>query len=78
MAKTEDTKTVIQREEIDDYIWLSFDKALETLKFENDKAILKSARVLWTGTEFLKPIADGIFCRTERKEHDRRICKGAR
>ena len=44
LAKTEDTETIIQREEIDDYIWLGFDKALETLKFENDKAILKSAR----------------------------------
>ena len=44
LAETEDTKTVIQREEIDDYIWLGFDKAMETLKFENDKAILKNAR----------------------------------
>ena len=44
LAKTEDTETIIQRVEIDDYIWLGFDKALETLKFENDKAILKSAR----------------------------------
>lgn len=24
----------------------------------------------------MKPIADGIFCRTERKEYDRRICQG--
>ncbi len=44
LAKTEDTRTVIQQEEIDDYIWLTFDRALETLKFENDKAILKSAK----------------------------------
>lgn len=44
LAKTEDTRTIIQKEEIDDYIWLNIDKALEALKFENDKAILKSAK----------------------------------
>ena len=44
LAKTQDTRTVIQREEIEDYIWLNFDRAMEALKFENDKAILKSAK----------------------------------
>ncbi len=44
LAKTEDTKTVIQKEEIDDYIWLNIDKAMDALKFENDKTILKNAK----------------------------------
>ena len=35
---------MIQQEEIEDYIWLDFDKALSTLKFENDKSILISAK----------------------------------
>lgn len=44
LASTSDTNTIIQQEEIEDYIWLDFDKALATLKFENDKSILISAK----------------------------------
>ena len=44
LASTSDTSTVIQQEEIEDYIWLDFDKAFSTLKFENDKSILISAK----------------------------------
>ncbi len=43
LAKTADTQTTIQKEEIEDYIWLSFDKAMETLRFINDRNILQSA-----------------------------------
>ncbi len=44
LAKTDDVQTVIQREEIEDYVWLDFDKAMGTLKFANDKNILRHAR----------------------------------
>ena len=40
---TSDTSTVIQKEEIEDYIWLTYEKAMNLLKFENDKNILESA-----------------------------------
>ena len=43
VAGTTDTQTVIQQEEIEDYIWLDYQKALKTLKFENDRAILEKA-----------------------------------
>jgi len=43
LARTTETKTVIQREEIEDYIWLNFEKAIETLRFDNDRAILEKA-----------------------------------
>ena len=43
LAKTRDTQTTIQREEIEDYIWLNFDKAMDTLRFINDRNILQSA-----------------------------------
>ena len=43
VAKTSDTQTIIQHEEIEDYIWLNYDKAIKTLKFENDRAILEKA-----------------------------------
>lgn len=43
LASTDDTRTVIQPEEIDDYNWLRFDNAMQTLKFENDKIILRRA-----------------------------------
>ena len=43
LAKTADTQTTIQREEIEDYIWLNFDRAMDTLRFINDRNILRSA-----------------------------------
>jgi len=48
LASTYDTNTVIQEQEIEDYIWLEYAQALDMLKFENDKAILKSAQVFLT------------------------------
>ena len=42
LAGTDDTQTVIQKEEIEDYIWLRYPEALQMLKFENDKEILES------------------------------------
>jgi 8-oxo-dGTP pyrophosphatase MutT (NUDIX family) len=44
VASTNDTQTKIQVEEIEDYIWLTFENAYKHLKFENDKTILKDAR----------------------------------
>ena len=32
--------TKIQREEVDDYAWLTYEKALKRLNFENDKTIM--------------------------------------
>lgn len=39
-ATCEDTTTTIQEEEIEDYLWLDYHKAMKHLKFENDKNIL--------------------------------------
>lgn len=44
LASTKDTQTIIQREEIEDYIWLRYSDALQMLKFDNDKDILMSVR----------------------------------
>ena len=43
VGTTTDTSTSIQPEEISDYIWLTYDRALSILKFENDKSIIISA-----------------------------------
>lgn len=43
LATTEDTNTIIQKEEIEEYLWLEFDKAMNSLKFPNDKFLLKKA-----------------------------------
>lgn len=43
VGTTKDTSTIIQQEEIEDYIWLTYDRAMSLLKFENDKNILSSA-----------------------------------
>lgn len=44
LATTEDTQTVIQPEEIEDYIWLGYENALSTLNYPNDKDILSLAK----------------------------------
>lgn len=44
LAGTKDVQTIIQREEIDDYIWLNFDRAVNLLRFDNDKTILTNAK----------------------------------
>ncbi|MEI6578990.1 MAG: NUDIX domain-containing protein [Eubacteriales bacterium] len=51
LAKTTDTKTTIQREEVEDYIWLNYDKAFEMLRFENDKTILEKANVFLSDSQ---------------------------
>ena len=43
IGTTRDTSTIIQASEIEDYIWLTYEKAMNLLKFDNDKNILKSA-----------------------------------
>ncbi|MCC8016022.1 MAG: NUDIX domain-containing protein [Clostridiales bacterium] len=43
VGTTSDTFTSIQPEEISDYIWLTYERALSILKFGNDKNIIKSA-----------------------------------
>lgn len=48
LAKTAQTTTTIQQEEIGDYAWLNYKKALNTLRFENDKLILEQANNFFT------------------------------
>ncbi len=43
LATTDDTTTIIQKEEIEEYLWLKFDKAMNSLKFPNDKQMLRKA-----------------------------------
>ena len=43
LAATQDTQTIIQKEEIEDYIWLGYEKALNKLRFDNDRNILTKA-----------------------------------
>lgn len=54
LASTEDVQTRIQKEEIEDYIWLNYDKAIEFLRFINDKNILKSARDYLISNKIIK------------------------
>lgn len=44
LASTNDTNTHIQPEEIEDYIWLSYENALKTLNYQNDKVIFEKAK----------------------------------
>ncbi len=44
LATTDDTQTVIQPEEIEDYIWLNYESAQKTLNYQNDKVILEQAQ----------------------------------
>lgn len=43
VGTTTDESTVIQEEEIEDYVWLPFSKAMQKLSFKNDRQILNKA-----------------------------------
>ena len=43
VATTDDMRTIVQEEEIDDFMWLAYDQAIGFLSFENDKKILREA-----------------------------------
>lgn len=53
VGTTKDTSTVIQASEIEDYIWLTFDKAINLLKFENDKSILQAAHTFLNENNYI-------------------------
>ena len=53
-ASCEDTRTTIQEEEIEDYLWLDFNKAMKNLKFENDKNILYRVNEFLKKKEYIK------------------------
>ena len=44
VGTTNDDRTIIQKSEIDDYVWLPYERAANNLKFVNDKRILKEAK----------------------------------
>lgn len=43
VASTEDVCTVVQEEEIEDYVWLPYTRAMQHLSFKNDRKILYRA-----------------------------------
>lgn len=43
LAAATNSSTSIQHEEIEDYAWQNFDKAMESLRFDNDRDILRKA-----------------------------------
>lgn len=53
VGTTKDTSTVIQQEEIEDYIWLTYDRAMSLLKFENDKNILSGAHTYLNDNNYI-------------------------
>lgn len=56
LAGTKDVQTIIQKEEIDDYIWLAYDRAVDMLRFENDKTILTNAKQFLVEHEIVKDV----------------------
>lgn len=56
LATTNDTQTIIQKDEIEDYIWLNFGNAYNKLKFENDKKILTQANDFLLKSDLLNAI----------------------
>ncbi len=44
LAEASTEEVTMQSEELDDYIWLDFDSAVDALGFENDKNIMRRAR----------------------------------
>lgn len=56
VGTTNDTVTKIQPEEIEDYVWLTYENAYKNLKFENDKTILKDARNFLIKNKFISEV----------------------
>jgi len=56
LAETTDRRTVIQESEIENYVWLGYNKALQTLKFDNDRNILRKAYA------YLRRVANQVNC----------------
>ena len=54
VGTTEDTTTVIQEEEIENYIWLPFTRAMKQLSFKNDKDILNNAHNFLLKNKYIK------------------------
>lgn len=59
VASTQDTRTKIQIEEIEDYVWLTYENALKNLKFENDKTILTEARDFLLKNNYIREVKNG-------------------
>lgn len=59
VGTTDDTETKIQLEEIEDYVWLTYENAYRNLKFENDKSILKDARTFLIKNNYIKEVLYG-------------------
>ena len=59
VASTKDTQTKIQVEEIEDYVWLTYESALKNLKFENDKTILTEAREFLLKNNYISEVKNG-------------------
>ncbi|MCD7722648.1 MAG: NUDIX domain-containing protein [Clostridiales bacterium] len=53
IGSTKDSETKIQAEEIDDYMWLPYSRAMRLLKFENDKKIMASAYKFLTKNNYI-------------------------
>lgn len=54
VGTTDDLCTVIQEEEIEDYLWLPYKRAMYQLSFKNDKRILSSAHRFLIENEYIK------------------------
>ena len=50
---------ILAVEEIEDYIWLTFENAVKNLKFENDKVILKDARDFLINNNYISEDTNG-------------------
>jgi len=60
LGETTDRRTVIQETENEDYMWLGYSKALQTLKFDNDRNTLRRANAYLRKKEKLDEKAERI------------------
>lgn len=73
VAGTRDTNTVIQESEIEDYSWLTYEAAMNRLKFENDLTILADARKFLLERDYITETglgSKGIGARKKAKRQE--------
>lgn len=55
VGTTDDKLTHIQKEEIEDYLWLPYNNAMGCLRFQNDKSILEGAHSFLLSNNYILP-----------------------
>ncbi len=73
VASTTDKKTIIQKKEIDDYIWVPYKTAMVMMKFQNDRRILEKAARFLHKNRYIENLTGVTVRRRSKPRKDKKI-----